>query len=303
MSTLQKRISQAQKVTLQGLVINLVLTLVKFLAGVWGHSAAMVADAVHSLSDTATDLVVLASVKLSAKPADSGHTYGHGRFETLAAAVIALALAGVGAKILIGAIHTIVGVAQGKTLPAPGAIALWAAVLSIVIKEWLYRYTLRTARALDSQSLLANAWHHRSDALSSIGTLAGIGGAFFLGAQWTLLDPLAAVVVSLFIFDAAWHILKNVWREFSDASLGEQTVHQISRLCQEVPGVCSPHDIKTRRIGPHVSIELHLYVQDDTPFVQVHHMTEQAEQKLRHHFGPGTFIIIHPEPLSARGHH
>lgn len=289
---------QARRVTLQGLVVNLLLCAVKMLAGLLGRSAAMVADAVHSLSDTVTDAVVLVSLKLSAKPADEDHAYGHGRFETLAAAAITLALAWVGGKILWDALHAILAAAQGHTPPAPKLIALLAAGLSIIVKEWLYRYTLRAAKASDSQALLANAWHHRSDALSSIGTLAGISGAYFLGPKWTVLDPLAAVIVSCFIFDASWQILKNVWRELSDGSLGAQALREIGELCGKVPGVRRPHDIKTRRIGPHAAIELHIYVEDDTPFVKVHQITEQVEACLKEKFGAGTFVTVHPEPAS-----
>ncbi len=294
------REQQARSVTLQGLAVNLILTALKFLAGIFGRSAAMVADAVHSLSDTATDIVVLVSLRFSAKPADEDHAYGHGRFETLATAVIALALAAVGIKILLSGVNSITSVAQGHVLPAPGFIALAAALISIIAKEWLYRYTVRAAKRIDSQALLANAWHHRSDAFSSIGTLAGISGAYFLGPKWTVLDPLAAVVVSFFIFEAAWQILKNVWQELSDGSLGAQAEKEIRALCAQVPHVVDPHEIKTRRIGPNAAIELHIYVADDTPFVRVHEITEQVESRLRGRFGPGTFVTVHPEPLSSR---
>ncbi len=294
------REKQARSVTLQGLAVNLILTILKFLAGVLGHSAAMIADAVHSLSDTATDIVVLVSLRFSAKPADADHAYGHGRFETLATAVIALALAAVGIKILSSGVNSIASVAQGRSLSAPGFIALAAAFVSIIVKEWLYRYTVHAAKKIDSQALLANAWHHRSDAFSSIGTLAGIAGAYFLGPKWTVLDPLAAVVVSFFIFEAAWQILKNVWQELSDGSLGAQAEGEIRLLCARVPHVVEPHEIKTRRIGPNAAIELHIYVADDTPFVRVHDITEQVEQHLRERFGAGTFVTVHPEPLSSR---
>ncbi len=298
--TCNKREQQARTVTLQGLIINLLLTAVKFVAGIFGRSAAMVADAVHSLSDTATDIVVLVSIRFSSKPADEDHAYGHGRFETLATAVIALALAAVGVKILIGGINTIASVAHGHVLPAPGFIALAAALLSIIVKEWLYRYTVRAAKKIDSQALLANAWHHRSDALSSIGTLAGISGAYFLGPKWTVLDPLAAVIVSFFIFEASWQILKGVWQELSDGSLGQQAEEEITTLCAQIPHVVHPHDIKTRRIGPNAAIELHIYVADEMPFVQVHAITEQVEEALRKRFGAGTFVTVHPEPLSLQ---
>lgn len=295
-----QRIEQANAVTIQGLVINTVLCALKFLAGVMGRSSAMVADAVHSLSDSLTDIVVLASVRLSGRPADKDHAYGHGRFETLATLLIALALAAVGAKILYSGVLSVIHLTEGMPIARPHAIALIMAGISIVVKEWLYRYTLRAAKLTDSRLLEANAWHHRSDAMSSIGTLLGISGAYFLGNKWTVLDPLAAIVVSFFIFQAAWQIFKDSISELLEQSLGEQAEEEIALLCKNIPGVQGGHDIKTRKIGSRCAIEMHVYLADDLTLLAAHSITEQMEEQLLKRFGPETFVTIHPEPVSLK---
>ena len=180
------------KVTLAGSVVNIVLTLCKFAAGILGRSAAMVADAVHSLSDLATDVIVLVFVRISGKPEDKGHDYGHGKYETFATLLIGVALLVVGIGILWSGGERIYAFFRGETLGEPGWIALAAALVSIVSKEVLFQYTRKVGRKYDSPSVIANAWHHRSDAFSSIGTAAGIGGAILLGEDWRVLDPCGA---------------------------------------------------------------------------------------------------------------
>ena len=295
-----QRIQKANTVTVQGLIINTVLCALKFLAGIMGRSAAMVADAVHSLSDSLTDIVVLASVRLSGRPADKDHAYGHGRFETLATLLIALALAAVGAKILYNGVLAVIHLAEGMPIARPHAIALIMAAVSIAVKEWLYRYTLHAAKLTDSRLLEANAWHHRSDAMSSIGTLLGISGAYFLGNKWTVLDPLAAIVVSFFIFQTAWQIFKDSISELLEQSLGEQAEEEIAILCKNIPGVQGAHDIKTRKIGNRSAIEMHVYLADDLTLLAAHAITEQMEEQLLKRFGAETFITIHPEPVSLK---
>ena len=205
-----ERSREIYKVTLVGGVVNVVLLLFKFIAGIIGHSAAMVADAVHSLSDFVTDIVVLVFVRISGKPKDKSHDYGHGKYETLAMTMIGIALFAVAIGILYRGTTKIVSWANGETLEAPGMLALWAALLSIILKEGVYRYSMVKARELNSQAVEANAWHHRSDALSSAGTAIGIGGAIFLGQRWTVLDPIASVVVGLFIVKVSVDLLRNV---------------------------------------------------------------------------------------------
>ena len=182
-STREKEI---YKVTLVGGVVNIILLLFKFIAGIIGHSSAMIADAVHSLSDFVTDIIVLVFVKISNKPQDKSHDYGHGKYETLALTIIGLALMAVAVSIIVKGAVKIAAWANGEVLEAPGKLAFWAAIVSIVLKEGVYRYSIIKARKLNSKAVEANAWHHRSDALSSIGTAVGIGGAIFLGERWTI---------------------------------------------------------------------------------------------------------------------
>ena len=186
---------EIQKVTLYGSAVNLALMVFKFVAGVVGHSAAMIADAIHSLSDFATDIVVLLFVHISHKPKDKSHDYGHGKFETLATTLIGVALFAVAVGIFIDGAKKIAFWAHGGTLIVPGTLALWAALVSILLKELTYQYTHRKAEQLQSQAMKANAWHHRSDALSSVGTAIGIGGAILLGERWAVLDPIASIAV------------------------------------------------------------------------------------------------------------
>ena len=221
------REKEIYKVTLVGSAVNVLLTVFKFVAGIAGHSAAMTADAVHSLSDLLTDAVVLFFVRISGKPEDSSHDYGHGKYETLATTVIGIALATVAVGIGWKAVEALLFWYHGGTLAAPGMLALWAALVSIVLKELVYRYTVRRGRKLNSPAVEANAWHHRSDALSSLGTLAGIGGAILLGDRWTVLDPLAGFVVSLFILRVAYKLLKQGLDELMEASLPDEIEKEI----------------------------------------------------------------------------
>ena len=182
------RTTQIYRVTLLGMFVNIALFAFKLVAGIVGRSGAMIADAVHSASDFATDIVVLAFVRISAKPRDDDHDWGHGKYETLASLIIGVALFAVGIEILVDSAEKIAAVVAGEVLPRPGVIAIIAAAVSIVAKEVLYQYTVRVGRKLDSPSVIANAWHHRSDALSSVGALLGIGCAYFLGDKWRIAD-------------------------------------------------------------------------------------------------------------------
>ena len=243
------REKQIFRTTLVGSVANLLLVVFKFVAGIVGHSAAMIADAVHSLSDFITDIIVIIFVAISGKPEDEDHDYGHGKYETLATAVIGIILFFVGVGILISGIKAIIWALQGEPLQTPSPLALIAAVISIVVKEVLYHYTVKRGKALGSSSVVANAWHHRSDALSSIGTAIGIGGAIFFGEQWRILDPIAAVIVSLFIIKVAVELIKPCIDELVERSLPEEVEQRIHALILQSPQVSSPHHLRTRRIG------------------------------------------------------
>ena len=285
-----------------GGAVNVVLLLFKFVAGIVGHSAAMIADAVHSLSDFVTDIIVLVFVRISGKPTDKSHEYGHGKYETLATTLIGLALLIVAVGIVYSALTKIIAWAQGEPLKAPGMLALWAALLSIILKEAVFHYSMVQARKLNSQAVEANAWHHRSDALSSIGTAIGIGGAIFLGERWTVLDPMAGIIVGLFIIKVAIDLLRNGIGDLMEHSLPDEVESEILQLAGSIPGVTEPHDLHTRRIGNHYAIELHILMDDDISLREAHNKSEEVENILREHYGKETHISVHVEPKSIREH-
>ena len=291
-----ERNKEIYKVTLLGGAVNVVLLVFKFVAGIVGHSAAMVADAVHSLSDFVTDVIVLIFVHISGKPKDKSHDYGHGKFETLATTVVSMSLLVVAAGILYSGVIKIVAWANGAQLEAPGMLALWAALLSIVLKEATFRYSMVKARQLHSQAVEANAWHHRSDAFSSVGTAVGIGGAIFLGERWTVLDPVASVVVGLFIVKVSLNLLRVGIGDLMEQSLPDEVEAEILRLVASVPGVSEPHDLRTRRIGNHYAIELHILMDGDLSLREAHEKASQVEELLRSHYGEETHIAVHVEP-------
>lgn len=285
------------KVTLVGSAANVLLTVFKFVAGIVGHSAAMTADAVHSLSDLLTDAVVLLFVRISSKPEDKDHDYGHGKYETLATTIVGLALAAVAMGLGWKAIEALLSWYGGGTLEAPGMLALWAAVLSIVIKELVYQYTVHRGKDLNSPAVEANAWHHRSDALSSLGTLAGISGAILLGDRWTVLDPIAGLVVSLFILRVAWMLLKGGFNELLEASLPDEVEREILAIVTSFPDVSDPHHLRTRRIGSRYAIELHIRMDGQMPLAASHARTCEIERALKDRFGERTLITLHVEPI------
>ena len=289
------------RVTLAGSAVNVVLLVFKFVAGFLGGSAAMIADAVHSLSDFITDVIVLLFVKLSAKPEDSDHDYGHGKYETLATSLIGLALMFVGIMILYNGVCSIALAIMGNPLPQPGMIALAAALVSIALKEWAYRFTVKVGRKCESQAVIANAWHHRSDALSSIGTAVGIGGAILLGEKWAVLDPIAAVVVSVFIIRTAWQLTKQSAGELLEQSLPADMEREIVDIVAREPMASEVHHLRTRRIGSHIAIEMHLRMPGDISLYESHQHATNIEQKLRKRFGASTHIGLHVEPLKING--
>lgn len=288
------------KVTWIGSAVNFLLLVFKFIAGILGNSSALVADAVHSLSDFITDIIVIVFVKISSKPEDEDHKYGHGKYETLATALIGIALFAVGIGLLVNGATKVSEVIKGAVLPAPSMLALIAAGVSIISKEVLYRYTIHVGKNLNSQAVIANAWHHRSDAFSSIGTLAGIGGAIFLGEKWRILDPIAAIVVSAFIIKVAIDLVKPAIDELLERSLPAETETRILDIIAAFPEVSSPHHLRTRRIGNHIAIEVHLRMDGQTTLENAHTVASNVETRLRGEFGPDTHIGIHMEPIVTK---
>ena len=294
-----ERNKKIYQVTLVGGVVNVVLLVFKFVAGILGHSAAMVADAVHSLSDFVTDIIVLVFVHISGKPEDKSHDYGHGKYETLAMTIIGMALLVVAFGIVYSGMTKIVAWAGGEQLKAPGMLALWAALLSIVLKEAVYHYSMVKAHQLSSQALEANAWHHRSDALSSIGTAIGIGGAILLGQRWTVLDPVASVIVGLFIVKVAVYLLRDGIGDLMEHSLPDEVEDDILRLAGSVDGVTKPHELRTRRIGNHYAIELHILMDGDITLREAHEKASEVEDLLRRKYGEETHVAVHVEPVNG----
>lgn len=282
--------------TIIGGIVNVALLVFKFVAGIVAGSGAMVADAVHSLSDFFTDIIVLVFVRISSKPADEDHDFGHGKYETLASTVIGMALFAVAIGILYNGAAKVALWAGGGELPKPGMIALWAALASIVLKEGVYVYTARKARELNSQAMLANAWHHRSDALSSIGTAIGIGGAILLGERWTVLDSIASIVVGALIVKVSVGMIKNGIDELMESSLPSDVENEIIALAESVEGVSEPHKLRTRRIGNHFAMEMHIRMDGQITLHDAHERTTELEHKIRERFGSETYVIIHTEP-------
>ncbi len=285
------------RVTLVGSVVNIALLVFKFIAGFVGNSSAMIADAIHSFSDFITDVIVLVFVNISAKPRDTNHDYGHGKYETLATCIVGLFLLFVAFGLFWSGISQIYGYYfEGQELESPGWVALVAAVISILVKEVLYQYTCFVGRQVNSQVVIANAWHHRSDAFSSVGTMLGIGGAILLGDAWRVLDPLAAVIVSVFIVKIGLIQTTSALNDLLDKSLPKELEEEILSLLIEDPRVSSPHNLYTRHIGNDISIEAHIRVDGQTTVEEAHALTRQIEDRLRIRFGQNTHIMLHVEP-------
>lgn len=291
------RASEIYKVTLIGSLGNVLLMIFKFIAGIAGHSSAMVADAVHSLSDFLTDVVVLIFVHVSAKPQDESHDYGHGKFETMATFLIALALIGAAIGIIFSGSTKLVAWLDGEELEAPGMLAQWAALLSILVKEVLYRYTAQRGKELESQAMIANAWHHRSDALSSIGAAIGIGGAILLGNRWTVLDPLASIVVGAMLVKVAVKLMKTSVDELTECSLPAEMENEIMALILSQSDVQEPHNLRTRRIGNRIAIEVHVRMRGDHSLNFAHEKATALERLMKERFGPQTHVTVHMEPI------
>ncbi|MDE6514390.1 MAG: cation diffusion facilitator family transporter [Muribaculaceae bacterium] len=295
---METREGKIYKVTLVGSAVNALLVVLKFIAGILGRSSAMVADAVHSLSDFLTDIIVLLFVKTSAKPQDDTHDYGHGKFETMATLLIGIILLLVAINIFVSSAELIAAACRGEILERPDSIVLIVAIVSILAKEGLYQYTLRSGRNLGSQAVMANAWHHRSDALSSLGTLAGIALAMFMGERWRVADPIAAIVVGALIVKVAIDIMRPAVDELLERSLPKEQEDEIRRTMLAVPGVERIGQLRTRRIGPDIAIDAHIKMDGNLTLTDAHIIATRTESALRAAFGPRTHTSLHMEPLT-----
>jgi len=294
----KQRIYQALWVTKVGIIANTALVLIKFVAGFWGRSSALIADAVHSLSDFASDIMVIAGLKLGHRPADRTHHYGHGKFETLSAVFLGFLLILTAAGLFISGLDKIIEVIKGTIPEKPGWIAVIAAFLSILVKESLYRYTVKIGKKIDSQAVIANAIHHRSDALSSIGAMIGVAGAILLGPDFRILDPIASMVVSFFIVKVSISIVKNSLNELLEASLDENTEKEILEIICRGAGVINPHNLRTRKIGNNIAVDIHIEVESNLNIKAAHDIALGVENRLKEKYGPGTVISVHTDPSS-----
>lgn len=282
--------------TAWGAAANLALSTFKMIAGLCGRSSAMVADAVHSLSDLVSDVVVLVLVRVAGRDRDEGHDYGHGKFETLATLIVSILLIVVGAKLMSNAVDRVGFVLSGGELGAPGRIALWAALASIAVKEALYRWTVAVGKKVNSSAVVANAWHHRSDALSSVGAALGIGCSVFFGGKWTVLDPLVGGIISVVIIVVAVKMALPAIGELTEASLPEEMECRITEIILSVKGVKGAHELKTRRNGRSIIIDVHIVVNPDLSVLVAHNISTDVEDSLREEFGQETQVSIHIEP-------
>ena len=300
MAIYMDREKEIRNVTLWGSVVNLILTTIKIIAGFLGRSGAMVADGVHSFSDLLTDFVVIAFTRVSSKGHDRSHSFGHGKFETMATLVVGLVLIAVGANLMANGVESIVDAIKGEIIPRPRYIALIAAAISIISKEIMYHITVKVGKRTGSQAVIANAWHHRSDAFSSIGTLLGIAGAIFLGEKWRVLDPIAAFIVSVFIIKVAVDLIKPCIDELLEKSLSKEVEERILAIVTAFPEVDSPHHLRTRRIGNNIAIEIHIRMDGEMPLKDAHDITKKIENAIKDEFGQATHIGIHMEPKKVK---
>lgn len=290
----------ARRVTWVGFWVNAFLGVAKIIAGIFGRSSAMVADGVHSFSDFVTDIIVIVFIGISRKKADNDHQYGHGKYETFATLILALVLALVAVIFFIDGAETTWAALHGTPLPSPTWLALGMCLVSILAKEWLYRYTRAAGERIRSAVVVANAWHHRSDALSSIATLAGVAGAMFLGEHWRVLDPIAAMLVSVFIIVVSFKIGGPAVKELLEASLPKEVTERMYHIIGTTPGVMAFHHFASRRNGNRMILDFHIKVDPMATVEEGHHIASEVEKRLRKEFGDDMTVNIHLEPYHGQ---
>lgn len=299
MNNSDNRLKISNSVTIFGAVLNIVLSILKVTVGILGRSSAMVSDGLHSLSDLMSDLVVIVGAYFSSKPRDKNHNYGHGKIENLSAIVIGFILISI--ALMIGYKSTITGldIIKGRDVESPMVITLLVALLSILLKEFLFRYTLKKGREIDSSVVIANAYHHRTDAYSSIATAIGIGGAIILGDRWVILDPFAGLVVSAIIVKEAISIIYMNINQLLEASLPEDINSRIIEISSGIPGVYKPHNLRSRRVGNLNVIDLHICIKPHITVKQGHDLVHKLQDKISLELKGETVFNIHTEPLTS----
>ena len=274
------------KVTIIGILSNIILSVIKLIGGIVGNSAAMVADAVHSFSDLLTDAIVLVTHKISQIPKDEDHPYGHGRAETIGTTAIGIIIIFTG----IGLVYEGWNIIQSESPPIPEPIAAGMAFVSIIIKEWLFRYTYSVGKKSNSSLLLANAWHHRSDAMSSIAALVGIIGSMI---GFPILDPVAAAVVAFMIIRVGYKLTLGGFRELMDTALSEKDTQNIQGVIDGISGVIKSHDLRTRKIGGEILIDVHIQVDSDLTVTEGHEVAERVRRNLINRYQKTQDVLVH----------
>ena len=280
----------AMRVSRNSIYGNLLISIAKFLAGVIGHSSAMISDAIHSASDVFSTIVVMIGVKIGGKESDKNHQYGHERLESVASLILALTLAVTGCGIGYGGLKTIIAGSEGASIQVPTALPLAAAILSIVAKEGMYWYTMRAAVQINSGALKADAWHHRSDALSSVGSLVGIGGAM-LG--YPILDPIASVIICVFILKAAFDIFRDAIGKMTDEACDDRMVEAVKALVVRQQGVLALDDIKTRMFGNKAYVDIEISVDGNLLLKEAHNIAEKVHDEVEHNFPEVKHCMVH----------
>ena len=283
----------AMRVSRNSIYGNLLISIAKFLAGVIGHSSAMISDAIHSASDVFSTIVVMIGVKIGGKESDKNHQYGHERLESVASLILALTLAVTGCGIGYGGLKTIIAGSEGASIQVPTALPLAAAILSIVAKEGMYWYTMRAAVQINSGALKADAWHHRSDALSSVGSLVGIGGAM-LG--YPILDPIASVIICVFILKAAFDIFRDAIGKMTDEACDDRMVEAVKALVVRQQGVLALDDIKTRMFGNKAYVDIEIAVDGNLLLKEAHNIAEKVHDEVEHNFPEVKHCMVHVIP-------
>lgn len=283
--------SKVRRVTLVALALNLFLAAIKMLAGALAHSMAVFADGVHSLTDIASDLALLIGVRYWTQPSDGRHPYGHGRIETMIAWCVGFGLAATGAGLGYRAVMALTEAREVR----PGVLALAAALVSIASKEAIYQWTVRVGRRIKSSALVANAWHHRSDAWSSIPAAAGVAGAMLLPG-WRLLDPLAAVLVCAMVLHAAWRIMAPATRELVDAAPSEDLRASLMESIRAFPQVRTAHALRLRTTGAKLLMDFHILVEPNITVQEGHDIAEELKDKIHREHPDVADIVVHVEP-------
>lgn len=288
----------AMIVSINSIIANLALSIGKLAAGVLANSAAMISDAIHSASDVFSTFIVMAGVKFSNKASDKEHQYGHERLECVAAIILAVMLSLVAVGIGYSGLEKIL-YTEAEDLAVPGQLALWAAVISIAVKEGMFWYTKRAADKINSGALMADAWHHRSDALSSVGSFIGILGARM---GYPILDPLTSIIICFMILHAAYEVFKDATDKMVDRSCDNETTKQIYNLIEKVPGVEHLDSLSTRMFGNRIYVDVEISVDDYLPLIEAHHIAETVHSAIEANFPLVKHCMVHVNPASESEH-